>query len=129
MKKLFIILSFIFFSVSAFSQSVEKEGISNAIRQGDAKSLGAYFTKSVDITLKDLEDVYSKEQAEVILTRFFSENTPKSYTVKHEGKSKLDDYYYIGDLDTAKGMYRLSFFLKKEGDSFRIKQLRIESGS
>ena len=129
MKNLLIIFSIILFSVTAYGQTAEKEGISSAIRQGNAKSLGAYFTKSVDITLKDVEDVYSKEQAEVILARFFSENTPKSYTVKHEGKSKLDDYYYIGDLDTSTGMYRLSFFLKKDTDSFRIKQLRIESGN
>ncbi len=129
MKNLLIILSLVFFSVSTYGQTAEKEGISNAIRQGNAKSLGTYFTKSVDITLKDVEDVYSKEQAEVILARFFSENSPTAYTVKHEGKSKLDDYYYIGDLETSTGMYRLSFFLKKEMDSFRVKQLRIESGN
>lgn len=128
MRNLFITLIVSIWAFAANGQAAEKEGISQAIRSGNAKTLSTYFTKTVDITLKDVEDVYSKDQAEVILKGFFSENSPKSFSVKHEGKSKRDDYYYIGDLATSKGTYRLSFFLKKEGDDFRIKQLRIESG-
>ncbi len=129
MKKFLIVFIFFIFAINSYGQTSEKQGITIAIQTGDAKALGKYFTKIVDLTVKDVEDVYSKEQAEVILARFFSENVPTSYSVKHEGKSKLDDYYYIGDLDTSNGSYRLTFFLKKEGESFRVKQLRIENGN
>jgi len=114
-------------ALSSYGQASEKQNISRAIQEGNAKTLGGYFTKTVDLTVKDIEDVYSKDQAEVILTRFFNENKTKAYAVKHEGKSKLDDYYYIGDLVTVGGTYRLTFFLKKEDEIFRIKQLKIEN--
>jgi|SRR5690606_1051844 len=128
MKKFFILVVFSLATFLSYSQVTEKQGITKAIQEGNAKVLGGYFTKTVDLTVKDVEDVYSKEQAEVILTRFFNENKTTTYSVKHEGKSKLDDYYYIGDLITSTGTYRLTFFLKKDGDAFRIKQLRIENG-
>jgi len=127
MKKFFLLFIVSALALSSYGQTAEKQNISKAIQEGNAKLLGGYFTKSVDLTVTDIEDVYSKDQAEVILTRFFNENKPKSYSVKHEGKSKLDDYYYIGDLVTATGTYRLTFFLKKEGEIFRIKQLKIEN--
>lgn len=127
MKKLFSILVVVFFAFSANAQTEEKDNISKAIQEGNAKNLSEYFAPMVDLTVKDIEDVYSKEQAEVIITRFFSENKSVSYSVKHEGKSKLDDYFYIGDLKSESGIYRLTFFLKRESDRFKIKQLKIES--
>jgi len=111
---------------NAFSQAAEKQSIASAIQKGDAKAVGAYFAKSVDLTLDDLEDVYSKDQAIVILENFFTENPPTSFKLKHEGKSKLEDHFYIGDLETESQNYRLTFFLKKEGSDFKLKQLRIE---
>lgn len=126
MRTLFWFLLVIGFAFSANGQSAEKESISRAIEVGNAKMLSDYFAAMVDLTVKDIEDVYSKEQAEVILTRFFNQNKTISYAVKHEGKSKLDDYYYIGDLVSATGTFRCTFFLKREGDKFRIKQLKIE---
>ena len=127
MKKFLLLFIVSALALGSYGQAAEKQNISKAIQSGNAKLLGGYFTKTVDLTVKDIEDVYSKDQAEVILTRFFNENKTKSYSVKHEGKSKLDDYYYIGDLVTATGTYRLTFFLKKEDEIFRIKQLKIES--
>lgn len=120
-----LLLSF-FLLEKAFSQESEKKAIAEAIQNGNAKSVGAYFAKSVDLTLDDLEDIYSKDQAIVILENFFSENPPKSFKLKHQGKSKLEDHFYIGDLNTEGREYRLTFFLKKEEDAFKLKQLRIE---
>lgn len=111
---------------TAFGQAKEKEGIAKAIQAGDSKEIGTYFSDSVDLTLNDVEDVYSKDQAIVILNDFFSTNMPSSFSIKHEGKSKLQDHFYIGDLVAEKNSYRLTFFLKKEGESFKLKQLRIE---
>ncbi len=122
-------LFFCFLSLGLFAQSSEKEAISAAIRNGNAKALSTHLISSVDLTVENVEDVYSRDQAEVILSRFFAQHSPTGFDIKHEGKSKLEDYYYIGDLKTADTTYRLTFFLKKDGQSFRIKQLRIEPNS
>jgi len=121
-----ILLLSLFLVQNAFSQSAEKESIASAIQKGNAQAVGSYFAKSVDLTLDDLEDIYSKDQAIVILENFFSDNPPTSFKLKHEGKSKLEDHFYIGDLKTEGQNYRLTFFLKKEGSDFKLKQLRVE---
>lgn len=110
----------------AVCQGEEKEGISIAIQSGSAQALSGYFTESIDLTLLDVEDVYSQKQAEVILSQFFAEHKPANFTLRHEGKSKVEDFYYIGILETNTGDYRVTFFLKKEPQGFNIKQLRIE---
>jgi len=112
---------------AAMGQTVEKDAISMAIKSGDPQKIAVYFMPSVDLTVESAEDVYSKDQAEMIIRRFFEDHIPKGFALKHEGKSKLDDYYYIGTLNTEKGDYRLTFFLKKSEDKFRIKQMRIEN--
>jgi hypothetical protein len=115
-------------SGGVWAQTTESQQISAAILSGNARALGTYFNANVDLAVLSTEDVYSKEQAELITARFFSENRPQSFELKHQGKSRLNDYFYIGDLATERGRYRLTFFLRKEGDVFRIKQLRIEPG-
>jgi len=127
MKKLTLFLSIVLLMSAAMGQSVEKDAISDAIKSGDPQEIAMYFMPSVDLTVESAEDVYSKDQAEMIIRRFFEDHVPKGFTLKHEGKSKLDDYYYIGTLVTEEGDYRLTFFLKKSEGKFRIKQMRIEN--
>jgi hypothetical protein len=126
MKNFFygVVLLFAFSSVGA--QVAERDAVASALSSGNSNKLSEYFAKTLDLTLIDSEEVYSKEQAKVILTRFFSENRPSEFNLKHEGQSKLQDHYFIGDLVTDKGVYRITYFLKKENSDFRIKQLRIE---
>lgn len=127
MKKLFLFLLIVCSGSAVLGQNVEKDAISEAIRLADSKKIAAYFMPSVDLTVESAEDVYSKDQAEMIVRKFFENHVPKSFSLKHEGKSKLDDYYYIGTLNTEKGEFRITFFLKKDESKFRIKQMRIEN--
>ncbi len=134
MKKLFVfrtistLLLALGIAALSYGQSTERDQISAAILSGNAKAVSAFFIASIDLTVLNTEDVYSKEQAEVILAKFFNENKPAAFEIKHQGKSKLEDFFYIGDLNTDKGLYRLTFFLKKESNVFRVKQFRIEPG-
>jgi hypothetical protein len=124
----FIPLLFTIFAFQAsFAQTEVRDQINAAIRSGNAKTLASYFTNTVDLTVGKNEEVYSKEQAEVIMARFFSEHPPTEFAIKHEGHSKSDDQFFIGDLGTKDKAFRVSYFLKKESTGFRIRQLRIES--
>lgn len=127
MKKLVLFLFIVLSAALVTAQSAEKDAISDAIKSGNSQKIAFYFMPSVDLTVESAEDVYSKDQAEMIVRRFFEDHIPKGFALKHEGKSKLDDYYYIGTLATEKGDYRLTFFLKKNDGAFRIKQMRIEN--
>ena len=41
----------------------------------------------------------------------------------------MGDRYCIGQLTTANGVFRVTFFLKKTGDATQVKQLRIENSN
>jgi len=101
--------------------------ISNAIRSGDAKAVARYFNNTVDLTILDQEEVYSKAQAEQILRDFFSKNAPRSFTLIHKGVSKEGAKYAIGTLITAQGIeYRTYFFVKQTTTGEQIQELRFE---
>lgn len=120
------------FLLLAFSglkaQGGVKDQVVAAIGSGNASALARHMVANVDMTLPGASDYYSKAQAEQILRKFFDEHPPKGLTIAHEGTNKGGDSYYIGNLATAKGNFRVTFFLKKTGDAFQVKQLRLEAG-
>lgn len=127
MKHLVISTALIFSSMCVFAQAENTKSVVNALQAGDAKALVALCIPNLDLTVMGKDDVYSKAQAEQILKKFFEANTPSSFTTEHDGDSKMGDHYVIGTLTTSTGNHRVTFFQKKEGDTFLVKQLRIEA--
>ena len=102
--------------------------VCNAIRSGDARQLATFFGSSVDLTVANQEDVYSKAQAELIIKDFFSKNPPKSFALLHKGSSREGTVYGIGKLTTTQGkVFRTSFFLKLSGGRYLVQELRFET--
>ena len=124
--KHFLILIMAIAPVLLHAQTQEQRAIHAAFEKGDAKQLGAYLSTGVDLSIRDVEGVYSQDQTIQILNRFFSDNTPSLFKQIHTGKSKSEDYFYIGDLQTSTGRFRVTYFLKNSDTGFLIKQLRIE---
>ena len=123
--KIFILLLLVSFSVRALDIYDE---ISNAIRSGDSKQIALYFGTSIDLTLMNQEDVYSKAQAEQIVKDFLSKNAPKSFSILHKGSSKEGTLYAIGSLVTINGKtFRTSFFVKMTSGKYLIRELRFET--
>lgn len=104
------------------------DDIANSIRSGEAKQLASYFGSTVDLTIADQENVYSKAQAELILKDFFEKNPPKSFKVLHKGSSPEKTQYAIGSLTTANGKsFRVSFFIKNIQSKYFLQEFRIET--
>ena len=97
-----------------------------AFKKADAATIGSYFMPQLELTMPDKEGVMDKAQAQGALTQFFKENAVTGFTIKHQGTSKLDDQFRIAELTTAKGAYRVTFFMKKQDATMKIKQLKIE---
>lgn len=113
--------------IPAYSQTDNSEGITTALKSGNAKEISKYFNSTINLKILTKEDVYSKAQAEIILKDFFSKNTPKGYTAKHTGTSKNGAQYTIGQLSTSSGNFRTYYFVKKTGDTYLIQEFRIEN--
>ena len=93
---------------------------------GDAKIVGKYFNEQVELILNGMQGVYGKSQAEQILKNFFSDNTSvnKKFTYKSLHDSERENaQYYIGELHTGKGLYRVTIYMKDQ----LIHRMRIES--
>ena len=123
--RLSLILTLISFSLFAALDIFDN--ISSAIRTGDARQLSRFFNTNVDLTILNQEEVYSKAQAEQIVKDFFSKNTPKTFTIIHNGLSKEGSKYAIGNLVTIQGVnYRTYLYIKQSGGTEYIQELRFE---
>jgi len=122
--KIAIGLISICFTLIANAQSFDN--ITNAIKSGNASSLAANFEANVEITIKDAQNSYSKNQAEMVLKNFFSTHQPKSFTIVHQGTSPEGSKYFIGNLSTSTGNYRTYVYSKTIGGKLVIQEVRFE---
>ena len=127
MKTWMLIAILFLVNIFSFGQEEEAQNIADSFKTGDVQSISKYFSSSLDMTIIETEDVFSKAQATQILTQFFKSNAPTSFVVQHKGASKGGDYYQIGALKTNNGEFRVTFFLKKDSDQVFIKRLKIEA--
>lgn len=126
---LFVLFTSSVLSVLASSDSKKvPNGILKSMETGDAKVLSTYFNKNIELVVLDSDNVYSKAQAQQIVTNFFNKFPPVkegAFSVIHE-TGKADAQSVIGKLKTEKGDFRVYFLLKKNGEKEYIHQLRIE---
>lgn len=127
MKSLKLFVLFLLLTGSIKAMDIYDE-IANAIRSGDSKQIAIFFSSSIDLTIMNQEDVYSKAQAELIVKDFLIKNTPKTFTILHKGSSKEGTLYAIGNLVALNGKtFRTSFFVKMVAGKYSIQELRFES--
>jgi hypothetical protein len=104
----------------------EPDEINAALKTGKVSVLKQAMNSTVELVILEKENVYSKIQAEQILKQFFQTHQPISFTVLHNGGSD-NSQYYIGNLKTQKGTYRVYYLLKTKEKETLLYQLRIEN--
>ena len=72
-----------------------------------------------------MDDIYSKNQAELIIRDFFKKHPPTGFDILHKG-GKVSSRYAIGNLSTSNGKFRITILIKIKEDISLINQLRIE---
>jgi Domain of unknown function (DUF4783) len=115
-------------SITAFAFTLDViDDISTAIRSGNPKNISKYFIEHIDLKVIEQEDVYSKQQAEMILKDFFAKHPVKTFTIAHKSAPKGGSQYIIGTLETGNGKFRTYFLIKTVGAETLIQQFRIET--
>ena len=100
--------------------------IVQAFVYGEANGIGKHFNSSVELIFNESQGVYGKSQGEQILKTFFANNASAQgkFTYKHlHGSNRDNVHYYIGELHTGKGLYRVTIYMKDK----LIHRMRIES--
>jgi len=115
------------FTVIGANQTLEQipNEILTSLKTGNAKVLASFFNQNVELVILNDDNVYSKAQAEQIVSGFFAQNQPEKFTIIHQS-GKEGAKYVIGQLTTKQGPFRVTFLLKKTGEKDIIHQLRID---
>jgi len=108
----------------AFVSSIDE--VIAAMKMGNAAQMAKYFDNTVEITMPEKNNSYSKSQAEMVLRDFFSTNGVKGFTVIHKGENG-GSQYCIGTLATQNGSYRTTIFMKLKSDKQYLQEIRFES--
>ena len=98
-----------------------------AFKKGNSTEIAKHFGSSVDLSIPKNEGVYSSIQAKLILKTFFLKNKPSDFKIVHNGDSKNNSHFSIGNLITLKGTFRTYILYKIENKKITILELKIES--
>jgi hypothetical protein len=124
MKK--YLLSFLILIISSSFTSASFSQIINAIKTGKSDEVAKYLDSTVEITLPNKSNSYSKSQAELVLHEFFTNNPVKNFEVLHQSENG-NSQYCIGNLSTSNGVFRTTIFIKQKGQKQLVQELRFEN--
>lgn len=125
MKRFFTFLTttILLCSFTIFSSIDE---VVTALKTGNTNQVAKFFDTTVEITMPDKSNSYSKSQAELVLNDFFINNPVKGFEVLHKGENG-GSQYCIGTLITKNGSFRTTVFMKQKGDKQLLQEIRFES--
>ncbi len=102
------------------------DDVVNMLKAQQAKEIAKMFNQNVEMTINDNEGVYSKQQAEIMLKNFLSQNQAKAVSIQHRGSSGQGAKYVIAIYETNLSKFRIYIFMKESGGTSLIHELRIE---
>jgi len=112
--------------LSSFTFFLSIDEVVNALKNGDAAQIARHFDNTIEITMPDKSNNYSKNQAEIVLRDFFATNGVKGFQIIHKGEN-AGSQYCIGTLLTKNGTYRTTVFMKQKNDKQMLQEIRFES--
>jgi hypothetical protein len=98
--------------LAAFAQADVIGQVKETIKAGSAKELSRYLNQTVDVTLEDGPQSYSKAQAEFVFRDFFKLHPPTEFSIIHQGTSKGGQTFGIGQYKTGTETYRVYMKVK-----------------
>ncbi len=110
----------------SFTLFISIDEVVSALKNGDSAQIAKYFDNTVEITMPDKSNSYSKNQAEIILRDFFGNNGVKDFSVIHKGEN-AGSQYCIGTLVTKNGSFRTTVFMKQKNDKQLLQEIRFEN--
>jgi hypothetical protein len=120
-KYLFFLCLFIVLT----SFTISFTGVANALKSGNAGEVSKYFDNTIEMSLSETSKSFSKNQAQLVLRQFFSNNPVKDFKVIHESENE-GSQYCIGNLTTTNGVFRTTIYMKQKGDKQLVQEMRFE---
>jgi hypothetical protein len=124
--KRFLLISSLFAFLMSFTIVSGINEVIGALKAGNSSEIAKYFDNTVEITLPEKSNSYSKSQGELILRDFFNTNVVKGFTIIHQGEN-AGSQYCIGTLATKSGSFRTTIYMKQKGDKQIVQEIRFET--
>jgi Domain of unknown function (DUF4783) len=126
-KKFVLLVSctLVFFTVQAQSSISPLEDMVNAIKNNRVPDMAKYFDNFVPITINNKQEIYSHNQAEVVLRDFFEKNDPRGFVVMENGSPDNASKFVIGAFTTPGGTKFNVYVLMKLKGSFMVQEIRF----
>ena len=122
---MFLLVMSMQLNISASAPDDIPQAMLDALKSGNTVQLSGYFNTSIELAIPGKEDIYSKQQAELIIKDFFAKHVPSNFMILHKG-GKEGSQYAIGNLTTSTGNYRVTILIKQKDNKPYIHQLRFE---
>ena len=119
-------LAFLTVMMVSFTAQNGIDDVIGALNSGNTSELSKYIDESIEISLPDKSDSYSKAQGILILKDFFTNNGVRSFDVKHKGDNG-GGQFCIGTLQTKSGNFRTTVFMKIKNNKEVVKDIRFQS--
>ncbi len=109
--RVFLFLSFLGWSLSAFSQEPQqlKKDFVSSFTYGEMSHLKVYFNGFVNMNIPGGKGFYSDTKAKWLLQDFFQKYKAKEFLLKENGYSG-DNYYLIGQYSSHTTHFGMSIF-------------------
>ena len=129
-----ILLTALLVALAGFSQRTNAQvivvdsiidRITATIADGNADSLATFFNKRVELSLPNYTAISSRDQARMILRKFFMIHQPDSFAVAGENQYP-GGFFVIGTLNSGDHRYRVSFLTKQQFSQQSVYQISIE---
>lgn len=118
----FILLSFC--SLSAFNQTTVD--FSKIYLENKGSLVAEKLGPTVDLNINGIQSNFKKNQAKVVLNKFFKEHNFLIYKSNHTGGGGDRPYFEIGELLESNKKYRTYVLFQEVEKSVTIIELRIE---
>lgn len=118
-----VLLFIIPLTMVSMAQAQVSDKVVKAISNGSANGVAKYFDSSVDITILNTSNSYSKSQAEEVLKDFFFKNSVSGFKLMHNIDSRGgDSSSIIGTLTAGGESFRVYVLLNSASSKNAIIQ-------
>lgn len=127
MKLVYLPALILLFVMTSLTAADPIDNVANLIGQGNVAELSKLFTPTIELTMMEQEDTYSKRQAIDVLTIFFNQHKPRHIQLLHKVNSNKKYLFGVAILNSNNGSYRIAYTLNEEEGAMKIIELRIEA--
>ena len=114
------------FTAQAQTSRSPMEDMVNAIRTDRVVDMVKYFDNFVPITINNNQQIYSHNQAQVVLQDFFDKNSARDFVIMDNGSPDNSSKFLIGSFTEPNGTkYSVYILMKTKTGDYMLQELRL----